>query len=196
MLQLTRRGSAPTGDSATRITGIALGPIFPPRAADLCACGQKFPPEFLLFAYRHQKYHQGNIPWVALFVYCAFSHVFRSTHHCQSPHQDAKKICHRRLHSIHWKPHRACQEEASSLGSKWSKLQGYRSCNTVVGGNSPRDGPGATWVRHTLPAKSFEYFEAQWKHSYLTFWFAGNGLAPTTTKYCHFNAFLIHSVRS
>ena len=28
------------------------------------------------------------------------------------------------------------------------------------------------------------------------FWFAGNGLAPTTTKYCHFNAFLMHSVRS
>ena len=48
----------------------------------------------------------------------------------------------------------------------------------------------------TLPAKSLEYFEAQWKHSYLTFLFVGNGLAPTTTKYCHFNAFLMHSVRS
>ena len=48
---------------------------------------------------------------------------------------------------------------------------------------------------YTLPAKSMEYFEAQWKHSYLTFWFAGNGLVPTTTKYCHFNAFLMHSVR-
>ena len=47
----------------------------------------------------------------------------------------------------------------------------------------------------TLPAKSMEYFEAQWKHSYLAFWFAGNGLAPTTTKYCHFNSFLMHSVR-
>ena len=50
-------------------------------------------------------------------------------------------------------------------------------------------------VVHTLPAKSLEYFEAQWKQSHLTFWFAGNGLAPTTTKYCHFNAFLMHSVR-
>ena len=39
-----------------------------------------------------------------------------------------------------------------------------------------------------------ECFEAQRKHSYLTFWFVGNGLAPTTTKYCHFNAFLMHSV--
>ena len=25
-------------------------------------------------------------------------------------------------------------------------------------------------------------------HSYLTFWFTGNGLAPTTNKYCDFNA--------
>ena len=42
MLQLTRRGSAPPGDSATRITGIAVGPIFSRRAAELCAFGQKF----------------------------------------------------------------------------------------------------------------------------------------------------------
>ena len=48
---------------------------------------------------------------------------------------------------------------------------------------------------NTLPAKSMEYFEAQWKHSYLTFSFAVNGLAPTTTKYCRSNAFLMHSVR-
>ena len=48
---------------------------------------------------------------------------------------------------------------------------------------------------YILLAKSMEYFEAQWKHSYLTFWFAGNGLAPTTTRYCHFNTFLMHSVR-
>ena len=55
---------------------------------------------------------------------------------------------------------------------------------------------GIFWYqKNTLPAKSMEYFEAQWKHSYLTFWFAGNGLAPTKTKYCHFNAFLMHSVR-
>ena len=48
----------------------------------------------------------------------------------------------------------------------------------------------------TLPAKSMEYFEAQWKHSDLTFLFDGNSMAPTTTKYCHFNAFLMHSARS
>ena len=37
MLQLTRRGSAPPGDSATRITGIALGPIFfAPRRGIVC----------------------------------------------------------------------------------------------------------------------------------------------------------------
>ena len=50
-------------------------------------------------------------------------------------------------------------------------------------------------IDYTLPAKSMEYFEAKWKHSHLTFWFAGNGLASTTTKYFHFNAFLMHSVR-
>ena len=34
---LTRRGSAPPGDSATRITGIALGPIFfAPRRGIVC----------------------------------------------------------------------------------------------------------------------------------------------------------------
>ena len=49
--------------------------------------------------------------------------------------------------------------------------------------------------KNTLLAKSMEQFEAQWKHSYLTFWFAGNGYVPTTTKYCRFNASLVHSVR-
>ena len=39
----------------------------------------------------------------------------------------------------------------------------------------------------------YSAFETQWKHPYLTFWFAGNDLAPT--KYCHFNAFLMHNVR-
>ena len=48
---------------------------------------------------------------------------------------------------------------------------------------------------YTTAAKSMEYFKAQWKHLYLPFSFAGNSLAPTTTKYCHFNAFLMHSVR-
>ena len=37
MLKLTRRGSTPPGDSATRITGIALGPIFfAPRRGIVC----------------------------------------------------------------------------------------------------------------------------------------------------------------
>ena len=37
VLQLTRRGSAPPGDSATRITGIVLGPIFfAPRRGIVC----------------------------------------------------------------------------------------------------------------------------------------------------------------
>ena len=58
-----------------------------------------------------------------------------------------------------------------------------------------RTGRTPEWRLSALPAKSMEYFEAQRSHSYLTFWFAGNGLAPTTTKYCHFNAFLMHSVR-
>ena len=53
----------------------------------------------------------------------------------------------------------------------------------------------STGCNNTLPDKSLEYFEAQWKHSYFTFWFAGNCLAPTTTMYCHFNAFLMHSVK-
>ena len=59
---------------------------------------------------------------------------------------------------------------------------------------TPHSSPETLWF--TLPAKSLEYFEAQWKHSYLTFWFAGNGLAKTTTKYCHSNAFLMRGVRS
>ena len=32
------------------------------------------------------------------------------------------------------------------------------------------------------------------KHSYSTFWFTGNGVAPTTNKYCDFNATLTYSV--
>ena len=35
-------GPPTPGDSATRITGIARGPIFSRRAAEMCACGQKF----------------------------------------------------------------------------------------------------------------------------------------------------------
>ena len=35
----------------------------------------------------------------------------------------------------------------------------------------------------------------QWRHWYLTFWFAGNGLEPATYKYCDFNATLTYSVK-
>ena len=39
--------------------------------------------------------------------------------------------------------------------------------------------------------KLWNIWKAQWKHSYLTFWFDGHGLAPNTNKnYCYFNAIL------
>ena len=37
-------------------------------------------------------------------------------------------------------------------------------------------------------------WKSQWKHSYFTFSFTGNGLAPTTNKCCDFNAILSCSV--
>ena len=43
-------------------------------------------------------------------------------------------------------------------------------------------------------AKLWTVWKAQWKHSHLTIWFAGNGLAPTTNRYCGFNATLACSV--
>ena len=48
-----------------------------------------------------------------------------------------------------------------------------------------------TW---TLPEKVMEYLESTMKT--LVFWFAGNGLAPTTNKYYDFNATLMCSVRA
>ena len=38
--------------------------------------------------------------------------------------------------------------------------------------------------------KIWNILKAQWKQSYLTFRFAGDGLAPTTNEYCDFNATL------
>ena len=47
----------------------------------------------------------------------------------------------------------------------------------------------------TLQAKIWTIWKTQWKHSYLTFWIAVNGLALTTAnKYCDFNASLTCSV--
>ena len=43
-------------------------------------------------------------------------------------------------------------------------------------------------------AKIWTFWKVQWKHSYLTIWFAGIGLAPTTHRYCGFNATLACSV--
>ena len=40
----------------------------------------------------------------------------------------------------------------------------------------------------------WKLWKAQWKHSYLTFWFAGNGLPPTANNYCDFNATLTCNV--
>ena len=48
--------------------------------------------------------------------------------------------------------------------------------------------------RYTLPAKMWKIWNAQWEHSYLTFWFAVNGLPTTTDKYCDFNAIVTYSV--
>ena len=35
--------------------------------------------------------------------------------------------------------------------------------------------------------------EVQWKHLYLAYWFAGNGLAPTINMYCDLNAILTYT---
>ena len=51
------------------------------------------------------------------------------------------------------------------------------------------------WVVKThYRQKIWNIWRAQWKHSLRTFWFAGNGLAPTTSKYCYFNATLTGDV--
>ena len=56
---------------------------------------------------------------------------------------------------------------------------------------------GNTWnvhISHIHYRKHMVYLESTLKNSYLTFWFAGNGLAPPTNKYCDFNASLAFSV--
>ena len=42
--------------------------------------------------------------------------------------------------------------------------------------------------------KCWCFSKAQYKHSYLTFWFTANGLAQTTNKYCDFKATLTCSI--
>ena len=51
-----------------------------------------------------------------------------------------------------------------------------------------------TPITHTLPEKLWNIWRAQWKHSHLTLWFARNGLAPTTNKFCYFDATFTWSV--
>ena len=48
----------------------------------------------------------------------------------------------------------------------------------------------------SLPAKIWNILKAQWKRSCFTFRCAGNGLAPTTNKYCDFSATLTCSVKN
>ena len=49
-------------------------------------------------------------------------------------------------------------------------------------------------VIYTLPAKIWNIWKAQCQHLYQTFWFAGNGLAPASNKYCDFKATVMCSV--
>ena len=42
--------------------------------------------------------------------------------------------------------------------------------------------------------KGWNIWKVQWNHSYLIFWFAGNGMAPMTNMYCNFNATLVCGV--
>ena len=42
--------------------------------------------------------------------------------------------------------------------------------------------------------KNMDYLENTKKHWYLTFWFAENGLASTTSKYPYINATLVYIV--
>ena len=46
-----------------------------------------------------------------------------------------------------------------------------------------------------ITGKILNIWKAQWKHSYITFWFPGNSLVLPTNKYCGFNATLVCSVR-
>ena len=48
-------------------------------------------------------------------------------------------------------------------------------------------------VKIHFRSKIWNIQKTQWKHSYLTFLFVRNGLAPTTNKYCDFDATLIWS---
>ena len=47
---------------------------------------------------------------------------------------------------------------------------------------------------YTLPAKIWNIYKAQWKHSYLTIWIPENGLAPIQNKHYDYNATLACSV--
>ena len=42
--------------------------------------------------------------------------------------------------------------------------------------------------------KIWNIWKSKWKHSYSTFWFAGNGLALTTNKFCDLNATIMCSL--
>ena len=50
------------------------------------------------------------------------------------------------------------------------------------------------FIINTLPAKTSNIWKPQWKHSYLTFWFAENVFSPTTNKCCGFDTTLPSSV--
>ena len=41
---------------------------------------------------------------------------------------------------------------------------------------------------YTTVIKIWNIWKTQWKHAYFTFWFAGNGMAPTINKYYKFNS--------
>ena len=43
-------------------------------------------------------------------------------------------------------------------------------------------------IVNALLAKTWNIWRAQWKHSYLTFWFTGNGLASNKNKTCDWNS--------
>ena len=49
-------------------------------------------------------------------------------------------------------------------------------------------------VYHTLPGKIWNIWKRKGKRSYLTFWLAGNDMAPTTNKYRDFNPILTSNV--
>ena len=75
-------------------------------------------------------------------------------------------------------------------GSWWIKVAQYKPCNMI----SWTPHKSGILLGYTLPAKIWNIWKVRRKHSHSTFWWTKNSKAPTTNKYCDFNATLTCSV--